>query len=59
MKRFLVLLLGLFFGPFLINATYAQTLTINELYGFACPNSVCPEGAGAGPLIQASDGNFY
>jgi uncharacterized repeat protein (TIGR03803 family) len=59
MKRFLLPLLGLFFGLFPINATYAQTPTINELYGFACPNSVCPEGAGPGPLIQASDGNFY
>ena len=55
MKRFLVLFLGLF----LVNATHAQTLTITELYGFSCPNSVCPEGAGPGPLIQASDGNFY
>jgi uncharacterized repeat protein (TIGR03803 family) len=55
MKRFLVL----FFGLFLAKAIYAQTLTITELYGFACPKSVCPEGAGPGPLIQASDGNFY
>ena len=53
MKRFLVLIVGLF----LLNAIHAQT--ISELYGFACPNSVCPEGAGPGPLIQASDGNFY
>ena len=55
MKRFLVLL----FGLFVVNAMYAQTLTINELYGFACPSGICPEGAGPGPLIQASDGNFY
>jgi uncharacterized repeat protein (TIGR03803 family) len=55
MKRILFVVLGLS----LATAVHAQTLKISELYGFACPNSVCPEGAGPGPLIQASDGNFY
>jgi len=55
MKRILFLLLGLS----LATALHAQTLTISELFGFSCPNSLCPDGSQPTALIQASDGNFY
>ena len=55
MKRILFLLLGLS----LATALHAQTLTISELFGFSCPNSLCPDGSQPSVLIQASDGNFY
>ena len=43
----------------LATAVRAQTFTISELFGFSCPNSVCPDGSSPTALIQASDGNFY
>src|ERR1700739_173520 len=55
MKRILFLLLGFS----LANAVHAQTFTISELFGFSCPNSLCPDGSQPTALIQASDGNFY
>jgi uncharacterized repeat protein (TIGR03803 family) len=55
MKRILFLVLGLS----LATAVQAQTFTISELFGFSCPNGLCPDGAQPSTLIQASDGNFY
>lgn len=55
MKRILFLVLGLS----LATAVHAQTFTITELFGFSCPNSVCPDGSQPTALIQASDANFY
>jgi uncharacterized repeat protein (TIGR03803 family) len=55
MKRILFLVLGLS----LTTAVHAQTFTITELFGFSCPNSLCPDGGQPTALIQASDANFY
>ena len=55
MKRILFLVLYLS----LATAVHAQTFTISELFGFSCPNSLCPDGSQPTALIQASDGNFY
>jgi uncharacterized repeat protein (TIGR03803 family) len=55
MKRALLLLLGLA----LTGGNCAQALQISELFGFSCPNGVCPDGSQPTALIQASDGNFY
>src|SRR6266576_3937684 len=55
MKRLLFLLLGFS----LATAVHAQTFTITELFGFSCPNGLCPDGSRPTTLIQASDGNFY
>ena len=55
MKRILFLMLGLSLAA----AVHAQTFTITELFGFSCPNSLCPDGSQPTALIQASDGNFY
>jgi uncharacterized repeat protein (TIGR03803 family) len=55
MKRILFLILGLSLAA----AAHAQTFTITELFGFSCPNSLCPDGSQPTALIQASDGNFY
>ena len=55
MERILFLLLSL---P-LATVGHAQTFTISELFGFSCPNSLCPDGSAPTALIQASDGNFY
>ena len=43
----------------LTTAVPAQTLSISELFGFPCPNGVCPDGLQPSVLIQASDSNFY
>jgi uncharacterized repeat protein (TIGR03803 family) len=32
---------------------------ITELFGFSCPNGLCPDGSQPTALIQASDANFY
>lgn len=55
MKRILFLVLGLS----LATAVHAQTFTITELFGFSCPNGLCPDGSQPTALIQASDANFY
>jgi hypothetical protein len=55
MKRILFLLLALS----LTTAAHAQPFTISELFGFSCPNGLCPDGSQPNALIQASDGNFY
>jgi len=55
MKRILFLLLVLS----LSTPLHAQTLKISELFGFSCPNGLCPDGSQPTVLIQASDGNFY
>jgi uncharacterized repeat protein (TIGR03803 family) len=55
MKRILFLVLGLS----LATAVHAQTFTISELFGFSCPNGLCPDGSQPTALIQASDANFY
>jgi hypothetical protein len=41
MKRILFLVLYLS----LATAVHAQTFTISELFGFSCPNSLCPDGS--------------
>jgi uncharacterized repeat protein (TIGR03803 family) len=55
MKRILFLVLGLTLAA----AVHAQTFTITELFGFSCPNGLCPDGSQPTVLIQASDANFY
>ncbi len=40
-------------------AIHAQTVTLKELYGFACNSTSCPQGREPDALILASDGNFY
>jgi hypothetical protein len=55
MKGVLLLMSGLS----LAGMIPAQTLTISELFGFQCPNGLCPDGLQPSVLIQALDGNFY
>jgi len=57
MKGTLLLLPAL--AVILTTAVPAQTLSISELFGFPCPNGVCPDGLQPSVLIQASDANFY
>jgi hypothetical protein len=57
MKGKLLLLPSL--AVILTTAVPAQTLSISELFGFPCPNGVCPDGLQPSVLIQASDANFY
>jgi len=55
MKRVLFLLLLLSLAP----TVHAQSFKIAELFGFSCPNGLCPDGSQPHVLIQSSDGNFY
>jgi uncharacterized repeat protein (TIGR03803 family) len=55
MKGIMLLLSGLA----LTTTASAQKLSISELFGFPCPNGVCPDGLQPSVLIQASDSNFY
>jgi uncharacterized repeat protein (TIGR03803 family) len=55
MKGVLLLMSGLS----LASMVPAQTFAISEIFGFSCPNGVCPDGMQPSVLIQASDGNFY
>ena len=55
MKHILLLLIAVSFAT----VVRAQTLTISELFGFPCTNSICPDGSQPATLIQGSDGNFY
>jgi uncharacterized repeat protein (TIGR03803 family) len=57
MKGMLLLLPAL--AVVLTTAVGAQTLSIAELFGFPCPNGVCPDGLQPSVLIEASDANFY
>jgi len=58
MKRSLALLLGLASAAMVFGQTSLPSIT--ELYVFqAGPDINFPNGAGPGPMIQASDGNFY
>jgi uncharacterized repeat protein (TIGR03803 family) len=51
--------LALLFGLSSAIATHAQTVSLQELYGFNCTSSSCPDGKEPDALILASDGNFY
>lgn len=61
-KQIVIGAVGLLFSLHLSTAAVAQTVAIQELFGFPCNagTAVCPDGAGPqGALVQASDGNFY
>jgi uncharacterized repeat protein (TIGR03803 family) len=51
--------LALVLGVCLVTATPAFTSGIQELFGFPCNSTRCPDGAQPDAIIQASDGNFY
>lgn len=51
--------LTLFLGFCSAIAIHAQTVSLQELYGFNCTSSGCADGKEPDALIQASDGNFY
>jgi len=51
--------LGLLLALSVTTAAHAQTLTLQELFGFNCTSTSCPDGKEPDALILASDGNFY
>src|SRR5580692_2582567 len=52
---------ALFLGFSSAIAAQAQTVSLQELFGFSCPSiyTPCPDGKEPDALILASDGNFY
>jgi uncharacterized repeat protein (TIGR03803 family) len=55
MKYALALLMGLSSAT----GSLAQNVSLQELYGFSCTSSSCPDGKEPDALILASDGNLY
>jgi len=46
-------------GLCLAAAIQAQPSSLQQLFGFPCTSTNCPDGSQPDPIIQASDGNFY
>ena len=55
MEKIVTPLLGLCLAA----AIQAQPSSLQQLFGFPCTSTNCPDGSQPDAIIQASDGNFY